>query len=551
METRALVTVARKYALRCCLLWGALVPAAFAQGTRVNAPVVPGGYVGAWKISASGSRAFYAGWQTTVDVNEIHDVPLDGSQATRILSAPFLPGRGCFPYLAYQVSPDDARVLYLADHDADEQFELYSVPTDGTRVSTKLSGPMIPQGDVQLDFRWTPNGTRVLYRADATADNSMRFYSSMADGSVAPVQLHPQFVQKFQITPDSSRAVFGSGQLYSAPVDGSAPSQQLSSSAETDFVGDFAITPDAQRVVFVGGYFYYDPLSEDDIAYGLYSVPVGGGTPALELLTPIEASFSISSPPAFQITQDSTRVVYHSTIDGRLFSLRVDGLEPPLLLNPGTEGVSFFSVSPDGSTVALVTFSGGGARLYSVPVNGSAGPTLLTSSFLQITKPDISSLGVVVFIAWVGGVYELYSVPIDGSQAPTRLSGTMAAGGGVWDAASTGIPSYWISPDGRWVLYKADQDTNDVVELFCAPFHGRYGAWKVSGPLVAGGDTYSVTFVPGSRRIVYNADQETDGATELFTSAYGVGGMPHGQPQLGAKGLNAAGNPGSATVTAP
>ena len=62
----------------------ALAPAALGQGTRVNAPVVSGGYVGFWEIAADGSRVFYAGWQTTVGTNEVHDVPLDGSQATRV-----------------------------------------------------------------------------------------------------------------------------------------------------------------------------------------------------------------------------------------------------------------------------------------------------------------------------------------------------------------------------------------------------------------------------------------------------------------------------------
>ena len=148
----------------------ALAPAALGQGTRVNAPVVSGGYVGFWEIAADGSRVFYAGWQTTVGTNEVHDVPLDGSQATRILSAPFAPGRSCNPFVSFRVAPDETAVLYLADHDTDEMVELYSVPTDGSRVSTKLSGAMIPAGDVQFDFRWTPDGTRVLYRADATQD---------------------------------------------------------------------------------------------------------------------------------------------------------------------------------------------------------------------------------------------------------------------------------------------------------------------------------------------------------------------------------------------
>jgi hypothetical protein len=214
----------------------ALPSPAAAQGTRVNAPVVPGGYVGFFEISADGSRVFYSGWQTTVGILEVFDVPLDGSQATRALSAPLLPGRSCSPTSSFQVSPDETRVLYLADQDTDEKLELYSVPTDGSRVSTKLSGAMIPQGDVQVDFRWTPDGTRAVYRADATQDFFTHLYSAPADGSQAPMDLHPTATSSFQITSDSSRAVFTSDQLYSVPVDGSAFALQLSEEAQSDSV---------------------------------------------------------------------------------------------------------------------------------------------------------------------------------------------------------------------------------------------------------------------------------------------------------------------------
>ena len=97
------------------------------------------------------------------------------------------------------------------------------------------------------------------------------------------------------------------------------------------------------------------------------------------------------------------------------------------------------------------------------------------------------------------------------------------------------------------MIYKADQDTNDVVELFCAPIDGALAALKISGPMVAGGDAFEVQFVPGARRIVYSADQEVDNRTELFTSFFGEATT---LPNDG-RGLGTSSSPGSATRTLP
>ncbi len=59
------------------------------------------------------------------------------------------------------------------------------------------------------------------------------------------------------------------------------------------------------------------------------------------------------------------------------------------------------------------------------------------------------------------GVREIYSVPLDGSASPTKLNGTLPSGGGVND-------SFQISPDSSRVVYTADQDTNEVYEIYSA-----------------------------------------------------------------------------------
>ena len=67
---------------------------------------------------------------------------------------------------------------------------------------------------------------------------------------------------------------------------------------------------------------------------------------------------------------------------------------------------------------------------------------------------------------------------LDGGCPPLRLNGPHTADGGVKDIQ--------ISPDSTRIGYTADQDTNDVTELYTAPIGG--GSWeKINGPLVPGG----------------------------------------------------------------
>jgi hypothetical protein len=62
-------------------------------------------------------------------------------------------------------------------------------------------------------------------------------------------------------------------------------------------------------------------------------------------------------------------------------------------------------------------------------------------------------------------VFELFIVP-SGGGTPVRLNGPLVVDG---DVKSEGLQ---FSPDGSRVLYHADQETHDVVELFSVPSAG-------------------------------------------------------------------------------
>ncbi len=114
-------------------------------------------------------------------------------------------------------------------------------------------------------------------------------------------------------------------------------------------------------------------------------------------------------------------------------------------------------------------------------------------------------------------VPELYSVPIGGpAAAVTKLNGAVVAGGNV-------SAYFLISPDSSRVVYRANQQTASVAELYSAPIGGPAGSEvKLNGALVPGGNVTFFQVSPDSSRVVYLADQQMDNVVELHSVPIGV-----------------------------
>lgn len=108
--------------------------------------------------------------------------------------------------------------------------------------------------------------------------------------------------------------------------------------------------------------------------------------------------------------------------------------------------------------------------------------------------------------------------PAGGGNAIT-LSGPVAGGD---------VDVLTVSPDSEWVVYMADQNTPGKRELISVPIGGGQRN-KLSGDMPAGGDVLytsllygdnadSVVFTPDSTTVVFRADAERDNAVELFST---------------------------------
>lgn len=136
--------------------------------------------------------------------------------------------------------------------------------------------------------------------------------------------------------------------------------------------------------------------------------------------------------------------------------------------------------------------------LFEDPAGSPAGPRVVFSGFLE-------SAGI-----------ELFSVPMSGGPL-TKLNGTLAAGGRV--------ASFLVGGAGR-VAYVADQVTEGAFEIFSVPVSGG-PATKLNPPFVPGGSVLGFQrflLGGGGFRVVYLADQETNDVPELFSVPIDGGG---------------------------
>lgn len=361
--------------------------------------------------------------EQSIMFEQLFSVPFGGGAATPLMASP-APDQGLIDFL--QISPDGARVVFVARATSDGQAELYSVPIGGGAVA-RLNAPL-PAGSSVSTVRFTADSASVVF-------------------STGPVS--------------GGGAV--SSELFVAPIAGGAPPRRVHGLLTgTQSVKEWQLSRNGERLVFA--------LRESDASdspVSLQSVPVAGGTPVVLATYPADRSW------IFQVSPDGATVLYSLIVErqgaGRsydLFKVATTG-GTPVPITPAVGGMSnfTFAISPD-SLHAVVYIGGTGTPdlqdLYSVSLAG--GQPVRLDAFLEdlasITTYRISADSARVVFRSTGTDFRdsIHSVPLVGGPAAT-FAPQLPTGGGL------GL-TFLITPDSaRVVFYEGRQ-------YFSAPIAG-------------------------------------------------------------------------------
>lgn len=502
---------------------------------RLNDPIplgrVDGGVADA-RFTPDGRRVLYraSGYEDGATLFSI-DLVSGGIERVSgpLLSDPF-GDRGVQPDVA--ITPDGERVLYRAPQDATGMADLYSAPVEGGAPAIRLSDAA-SEGR-SWDFRISPGGTRAVYRSGGFQLRTL--HSVPIDGSGAAILLDSPLgtdrdVLDYRITSSGERVVFledaGTDEvfeLYSVPIDGSQPALRLNTplAGQRDVVA-FEVDERFPVVVYLA-----DQVTDE--AFRLFSVRVDGSEPPVELSGSLGTTSDVLD---FKINPRGTRVVFRAdpsdeVID--LFGVPIDGSSPPALLNlsrPLADVLPDYQLSRDGQGVAYRSDQDTNEVFELFVASIFGGPSPVKRSGPLVSGGDVVEFELeqgdgleedhVVYRAdqELKGVFELYSAKVNGSGAVAKLNGPLVEGGDVGPTVSGGS-SLRITPNGRRVLYTADQDADDVLELFSRPIDGSGTARRESATLVPGGDVKWFLIGPSGTQVIYAANQDFAEAIELY-----------------------------------
>lgn len=417
----------------------------------------------------------------------------------------------------------------------------------------KLNGAMQPSGDVKF-AQVSPDGRWVVYRADEEVPSALGALYSVPAAGGQRVRLSQRRVDFYAIDPTGSTVVYSernAQRVYAIGIDGTNRRQLVDGRGPVvDFTSDgrsvlLQLGDDSVLVPVDGsGGAIVIPgarrpaLSRDETmlvavqrrAHQLVAQPVAGGDPAI-LTTDATAHRSID---AFIVSHDGSMVAYRlgrdelhvvSTAGGP--SVRLDRERSwPSVIGPDLHFVD------NGATVLFQSDQRvwGEHEIYAAPVDGSDLRSL-TGPMVEGGRArdwQLSSDGLtVVYVADQDArrQRELYAVPVEGGP-PVKLNGQLPLRGDVGPLSGDGFE---ISADSSTVIYRADQRTNNVNELWSVPIGGGTPI-RLSGSMPPGGDVKLAPWIFGNGleitadgTVVYVADQETNNVRELWSVPIGGG----------------------------
>ena len=385
---------------------------------------------------------------------------------------------------------DRLRVFHTVPEEGATRLYVAEVVDGEIAPARLLSGGQASAAAIVDNVHISSDGQVALFTADAEAPGQPDLYLVRFDGDEpgAPIRLSEAYGNRFVVevflSPDGTGAIFGVGyggggvfvieQYQFVDLSGAAPTAPALIAADDSMHGG-TMSRDGSAFAFIRDRAAFVVSLDGASPPAAVRVGPAPGT-GEEVRTLALASDGSAVALVGDLTTDGVFELYLSDLSGsspgpirKASRALVDGGD----VDPGILGIPTHFFSPDGGTL----------------------------SYLADARTD--------------GVTELFVVDVSGATPGTSQSvnGDLVAGGAVsfsWDSP--------FSPDGRMIAYRADQVTDGVSELFVAELSGGAPgvARRVNGALVAGGSVSTFLFAPDGSGLVYRADQRTDDVIEIY-----------------------------------
>ena len=266
--------------------WTVPVAGPAAAGVNVAPPFAPGEIPYFGIVLGEPSRALLFVYDTLAPALNLWSAPGAGPAAAGLYLVSTNP-EGCTAFPA-AVSSVARRIAYTFTCDTpvgNRTNQLWSVPFDGPEAAAVSLGGSFVEGGAIVSSSPSPDGTRIVFRADKLIDEKVELWSVPLEGPAGElVRLNPSLiaagdVTTFDISPDGTRVgyvadattneVFGA---WSVPISGPSTLAEPLVSGVVAFGGDVTdlrFTPDSATIVFRGD------LSQDE-RFDLYATPADG-----------------------------------------------------------------------------------------------------------------------------------------------------------------------------------------------------------------------------------------------------------------------------------
>ena len=505
--------------------------------TRVSGLLPDGGDVNAFTLSPDGTAVAYLADERTNDVQELFVVSLaaDGSPGEGVVvNAPLVDGG---QVNAFRWSDDSSRILYTANGISADQVELFVVEGPNFGTARRVSGPMIDGGNIRGEvdasdealppgFGFSPDGQRAAYIADSTVDEAYALHladltvvrgtvvdESFADGE-RTIDAPPESLSWFSSSGGSSLTVaseamtLNTGGTSGRHAAAYFPAVTLGIGNEIRLEFDFVVSGlrainnslrialfDTRGTPVIDG----DSQNPDSLVHGGY------GT---------FTAFTANAGSNLSLRKRSLAANRLITTASAYSNLGSQG-DPSAGFEEGTTYHATLIVRRTAENQAEVTirFEGG---------------TLSGHELVRVDTTDIYTRfdGVVFAVTSSSQVTGADTMTIDNLTVEVDSEGAATVVVAPAPGAGEGVNDFTFAPDGQWLAFRGSLEGSATLEAYAASLASGdgFGVGNVlhgnlpAGASISSGDT-NFGWTPNSAYVIGVGDLDTLGLPEAWAFA--------------------------------